>query len=281
MIIKHLSPSSRKKWLSNREEWFLHYGCAAPRVPPTRPMIVGSAFDAHAKRGIWRCLGRTDLGDEVFDACIKGIEASQLDWALKAGDELWQMYKRTGFPRLLTVLQAAVSLEMETDLTIEHEGVRIYGKPDLFWKTTHESGIMTRDILDWKVNGYERKQSPRAGYAWFSGTGDAYRGSGRVTPLGDQDWLDQTCTYGWMDGVCVGDIGAHIHQILPPDRVAFHEYVIPLSYQREVWESYKNMWDCIKRDRIFTDLSEEEDTLRQEQLRARSYSDPVFAAMCR
>lgn len=274
--IKHLSPSALKIWESDREEWFLRYCTGAPRMKQTLPMAIGSGFDATAKRGIWRCLGEPEKGDEVYAAVVAGIDSSLRDEALRRGDLLWQGYKRDAFATLLSELQAGERVVMESDLTIVHEGVRVRGKPDLFWS----SKAGTRNILDWKATGMCSKQSPRPGFRWDTKTRLPYAGSAKVCPLGDPDWLMQVTTYGWMDGVCVGDLIGHIHQLVGPDRVVHFRDVIGLECQRGLWDRYKGMWESIGEGRVFTDLGEIADVERQNQLkeRARVYNeDPMFA----
>lgn len=282
--IRHLSPSALKMWLTDREGWFLRYGCKH-NSPTTRPMMIGTAFDARCKLGIYNCLGRPEEGAAVYEACIREVasDSSLVD----IGEQLWDAYKQCGLVQLLTELSAGSRVLMEADLTrtIVRDGrsVTIKGKPDLHWYDA--DGIL--NVLDWKVNGYGKGISPNAGYWWDSRTGAAYRGAGQVTPLGSPDYMRQVATYGWLIPETLDAMRpmvGHIHQILwHPTRglrVAWFRHTIDVAYQATLWDEYMGAWENIMDGRVFTDLTELEDVDRQVQLRDRGYGqDSTFDAM--
>lgn len=256
----YLSPTGLKKFETNLDEWYLHYAAEVrpPRLPQTKPMSVGSAFDAYVKSYLHFTLfgnyGPSDAyaKDTIFE---KQVEPCNRDWARLAGQHTFNVYKSCGaLSDLLLELGTAVNdPRFEFDLlgTLETSigDVPIMGKPDIYFINA-EGG---RVILDWKVNGYCGKSttSPMKGYVivrdgWLpsekkASNGNrlphkdcvpvAYKGikinSQEYMENLDAEWAAQLSIYAWLLGEEVGsqDLITGIDQIVgqPSGAVVKHK----------------------------------------------------------
>lgn len=244
----YMSPTSLKTFEANRDEYYLKYlaETRAPRLPQTRPMSVGSAFDAFVKSYLYYTLnGNYGPGDAYAKDTIfeKQVEPHNRDWAREAGKHVFHTYHQCGaLADLMLELGTAVnkpSFEFDLLGTIEtHVGdVPVLGKPDIYFI----NGEGARVILDWKVNGYcaARTTSPMRGYVmvrdgWLPSERKASNGNRMphkdIVPaiykglkINDQDgmegldaeWAAQLSTYAWLTGEEIGsqDLIVGIDQI--------------------------------------------------------------------
>jgi hypothetical protein len=165
-----MSPTSLKLYESDPVEYYLKHMAVhrAPRIPQTRAMSIGSAFDAMVKDELHKRIFGSPYPGDLFET---QVEACNRDWARVHGPRVYAMYVSCGlFADLLGELAGAVSVRMETEIrfTLDSDpsgsGVStpLMGKPDLFaWL-----GSGAPYCLDWKINGYCSRAavSPPAGY---------------------------------------------------------------------------------------------------------------------
>lgn len=297
-IPTYLSNSSVNLFYSDRMEFYLRYLAEnrPPRFPQTKPMSVGSAFDAYVKAYlVEKLIGDRPAfyKDKLFE---EQVEKHNWDWARKAGQYAFDAYERSGALRDLLIELEQASGEPRFEFTVRRtiDGVPLLGKPDL-WFITHD-GIHV--IFDWKVNGYcsRKGQSPKPGYVMVSDGWDekrwprsrshrqAHKGChpmqiGGITVnvakyLEDIDgsWSQQTCLYGWLMGEEVGGrFVTGIDQLAcspgdpdePRIRVARHRSRASKGFQEDLWIKIKNVWDTIHSGHIFDDMSYEESKNRQ------------------
>ena len=274
-VPEYISPSALTVFRrSDKTEYFMRYLVLdrPPRLEQTRPMSVGSAFDAYVKHEISLALGIESDFEALFESQVDVVNR---DWALSAGKVCMDAYVCSGaMADLLTLLSGAddVDLELVGEGTIKLEpdasgGVRecvLYGKPDLKFVINGQPVM-----LDWKVNGYcsASNTSPKAGFTlardgWLGkqsrshGTchKDAYVvvENGLSINICDSfenlypDWAMQVAPYGWMCGIPVGERHpAIIHQLAcgPAGiRVVQHCAYISAEYQQALAEEYCDLW---------------------------------------
>jgi len=182
--VKYLSPTSISTWKADRTEFFFRYLAddRPERLPQTRPMSVGSAFDAYVKAYlVERLFKSTDVDgvdyslEHLFE---QQVEPHNRDWAWVAGREAMELYRASGaLADLCLELDAASSeprFEFKVEGRVSHQkvtdGVPFLGRPDLYFtiETRDSDGrvYITHVIIDWKVNGWcaRRAPSPVKGY---------------------------------------------------------------------------------------------------------------------
>jgi len=287
---KYLSPTSLDKWLNDPEEFYLQYLAdkRPPRMPQTKPMSVGSAFDAFVKNYYHKCLFDTVTPEfEVDTIFVEQVEEHNRDWAYEAGQYVFECYKKAGaLADLLVELNNAQSApRFEFTLNQELFGVPLLGKPDLYY--IHKSG--TPVILDWKVNGFCSRSavSPCKGFVKIrdSWVGKQSRSHGtshkdaqmmRVNGVvinvaqyledANESWAKQLATYGWLCGAEIGsEFITALDQIVckpvpgekPMIRIAEHRCRVSKEYQELTVQRYKDLWTTITSDHIFKNLSKE------------------------
>lgn len=238
---EYLSPTSLKQFTEDRDEFYLKYLAEnkPPRFPQTRPMSVGSAFDAYCKSFIHHKLfgnyGPDDAyaPDKIFEA---QVEPHNRDWAKEAGRRVFDLYKQSGaLADLMLELNTAVNaprfeFSIQDIIHGNTGAVPLLGKPDIFF--INDQGC--RVLLDWKVNGYcntTRMTSPEPGYiicrdSWLPSQRKAsprnrlphkdcsptvFRGikiNNRISMEAvNADWAAQTTTYAWLLGEEIGSDG--------------------------------------------------------------------------
>jgi len=295
---KYLSNTSISLFYGDRTEFYLKYLAdnRPPRFKQTRPMSVGSAFDAYVK---------SDICDKLFGPGAKPeferdhifeiqVEEHNRDWAREAGQHVFECYKRSGAFDMLMLELSLADGDPRFEFTVrrEIEGIPLLGKPDLWFITNKGLHV----LIDWKVNGYcaNRSVSPRKGYVTlFDGWDHSKHKPSRnhksmhkdaqpmnvggiicniATYLEDVDikWADQTCLYGWLMGEPVGaKFVTGIDQIVakpaepkPLLRVARHRARVSEAYQRGLWQRIKHVWQVIQSGHIFDDRSRAESDSR-------------------
>lgn len=308
--IEYLSPSRINLWARDKETFFVRYLADAPRLnePQTRPMAIGSAFDAQCKSYLHKELAahhNTEV-DERF--ILENIFAAQVDpdlheWAKPHSEYVLEQYKSSGalYDLLFEIKKNKeasqhVRFEFEVKGAVmgEREGVTktignvtLLGKPDMAF--INEEGHQV--ILDWKVSGYcsPRTTSPMPGYLRLRSGGRnefgahknalpiVYKGTkiNGVTTLDqcNKEWATQLAVYSWLMGNPIGgDAIFAIDQVvcsqnpsnsgLPVLRFAEHRLLIDASFQRLLWNKICEMWDVVRSDHIFRDVSYEESKQR-------------------
>jgi hypothetical protein len=286
---EYMSPTSVKLFYDDIELFYSRYlsDVRSPREPQTKPMSIGSAFDAYVKSYLYtKLFGAAEA--ESHGYALKDIFNSQVEehnrtWAWEEGKKVFEAYKNTGcLADLLLELEAAVGPpRFEFSIKGDIEGVPLLGKPDIFF--INEDGA--RVIYDWKVNGYcsNSLKSPMRGFVKLRENGgvdykihkDCHLQKVRGVYIniamhledGDRGWADQLSIYSWLLGEPIGspDMITGIDQICGPAsrlRFATHRLRISPEYQDALFINISNAWDVILSGWIFRDLSEEESAAR-------------------
>lgn len=242
----HISPSGLKLFETNKDEFYMKYVARfkPPSIPQTKPMSVGSSFDAMAKAFINKALSKDTVLDSKYG--LEALFTAQVEeqnrlWARPAGEHAFKQYCVSGAMAslMLEIAQGDVQPQYEFDvkgLVVReiardaggakyiHE-IPLTGKPDLYYKNKHGLHIIT----DWKVNGFcsNSPNSPKAGYmmvrdGWREGKpsrnnncahkdamiqyvkGVAVNISCNLEDI-DRDWATQLSCYAWLMGEKVGE----------------------------------------------------------------------------
>lgn len=303
-IPKYLSPTSVKLFYDNIEDFYQRYlsDNKKPRDPQTRPMAIGSAFDAYVKSYLHQSLfgkGADERYDliTIFEA---QVQEHNRDWAWIEGEKIFNLYKNNGClaDLMLELGQAIGPPRFEFEVRGELEGVPLLGKPDIFF--INKEGA--RVIYDWKVNGYcsPRLKSPMKGYIKLREGNNCKQHKdcliinhngidiniAMFLEDGDSGWADQLSVYGWLLGEPVGSeqLVTGIDQICgPADRLRFatHRLRVSPNYQEALATNIVNAWDIIISEWIFRDMSEEDSTARCRILDHSEPEDSLFDEMTR
>jgi len=302
--IKYLSPTSIALFFSNITEFYLNYLAEnrPPRIPQTRPMSVGSAFDAHCKSFLHeRLFGKGHDSRFALDAIFEAqVESQNRDWAREAGAHAFECYRQSGaLADLMLELQGAVGpprFELEVrgviegvreGSTFESAGVMFLGKPDVRFVSRGGAHV----VFDWKVNGYCSQASPMQGYVRLRERqpagqyrhSSAHRNAQVMSHQGvminvasylehfDPDWARQLSIYAWLCGEEVGgNFVAAVDQLVckqdpprkPDVRVAEHRLKISAAHQRRVFAEAQHVWEVVHSDHIFREMSKAESQAR-------------------
>ena len=287
--LKYLSPTGISSFFDNRSEYYLKY-CAEKRPPKpaqTKPMSVGSAFDAYVKNYLHtRLFGRTDPEFEIDTLLKVQVEEHNQEWAFKAGKRVFDQYKYSGaLASIMRELQLSDGEpRFEFRLEREVDGIPFLGYPDLYFKLPSGRAV----IYDFKVNGYcnLNNTSPKKGYKICRDGWDHSKYEGSRTHnkqhkdyFGqnvdgievsmthkfedvDQSWSNQLCIYGWLLGEMVGgQFIVGIEQICGPAlkmRMASHRAFVSKDYQRDLMAKAKLVWECVASGHVFYEIPREE-----------------------
>lgn len=226
---EYLSPSSVQCYDFNADEFYLRYlaSTKTARAPQTKPMAVGSAFDAYIKNYLHTKLfgtGHKESARYALPALLESqIESHNRAWAAKQGKYLFDRYRQFGgLADLMLDLEKAIDEpRMEFDLKgvvscpegprREGEearvlGIPILGKPDLRFISSGGAHV----IVDFKVNGYCRPPiSPMPGYlrcrdGWSYLEGKETRG-----PMMHKDCIPEV-----VDGIKI-NVNCYMEQVKP------------------------------------------------------------------
>lgn len=231
-IPSYLSPSAMSLFFQDQREYYLRYLVSnkLPAPPQTRPMSVGSAFDAYVKSYLHeRLFGKGHDPKYDFDTLFAAqVETHNRDWARPNGQYVFDRYRQLGaLSDLLVDLNAAIGtprFEMEIKgvvsgyregVTRDVKGVVLLGKPDVFYINKYGGHV----ILDWKVNGYcgSYKTHPMQGYIKLRPEGRTHRDCTPMLHKGtfiniasylenyDASWAAQLSIYAWLLGCEVGE----------------------------------------------------------------------------
>lgn len=295
--MKYLSPTSIQLWRKNQEDFYLKYICEdkPPRIPQTRPMSVGSAFDAEVKAYLHTLIygiGKTrECGFDYETLFEKQVEPDNRSYAAEAGDACFEAYRVSGaLSDLVLMLDGSEPrFEFTAEMTLGPAktdlgfigtvgSATLLGKPDAYF-TKNNVDV----ILDWKVNGYCSKASPAPGYVMCRDgwVGEQSRSNGQshancqiikrngipinvALPLNKakDDWALQTTIYSWLCGSQVGsDFVVAIDQLAcnaGQIRVAEHRSCIEADYQWKIYDECQSIWEIVHSDWVFRTLSRSE-----------------------
>lgn len=297
--MSYLSPTSISKYYENRDEFYMIYlaGTRPPKVPQTRPMSVGSSFDAYAKSCLHELLfGKGADPKFEFTAIFEAqVEAHNRDWAIGAGAHAFDCYRKSGaLADLILELQTAIGapkFEIEIESVIsssrdsasaEVAGVPFHGRPDLHFFNREATHV----TLDWKVNGFCSKSpvSPMPGYirlrelnkdagphrdAMVMSHGGMMINVATYLENHNRGWANQLSVYSWLCGREVGESSLFaIDQLAcgpdpfggdrPRIRVAEHRLRITADFQKQVFERAVHVWRVANSGHFFHDLSKVE-----------------------
>jgi hypothetical protein len=244
-----------------------------PKEPQSLPMAIGSAFDCFAKSALEAdLLGVDSRFTELFEA---SVEEQNRDAAFLRGHYCMEEYKEQGaYADMLQLMVGSVrdpQFEFESVGTLQGSihAIPVMGIPDA--RITLPSGRYF--YLDWKVNGYMSKASPKPGYVNCGGKthkkaeplrlveGVRIGACGLFT-----DWADQLSIYAVLDGHTDGPILAGVDQLVfapngtefPTCRIAQFRAEIPESYWRDVIVALEELWDRVTSDHFFRELPKSE-----------------------
>lgn len=281
----YLSPTSIKMFYEDRGAFYVQYLMEnrIPRPPQTEPMAVGSAFDAYIKSYlVERLVGKSPEfeRDKIFEM---QVEAQNRDFAKKAGQHLFEVYKSQGaLADILLDLEGAVGApRFETavegfvgSVSVALGDVPLLGKPDIFFIS--KSGA--RVIFDWKVNGYcsRAKVSPKPGYIRIRPDGKQHPKAMVMKDMGmslaishpldtvESDWAAQLSIYAWLlgndvgsrfvvaiDQLCCGAGNADV-------RIAQHRSVVNEKFQQDLFRKAHTAWYAIQAEHPWFELSKTE-----------------------
>ena len=280
--IQYLSPTSLSLWESDRTEFYLRY-CAdnrPPRVPQTRPMAIGSAFDAFVKNYLVGALYSTVPPEFAISAIFEAqVEPQNRDWALEHGEALFNEYRRLGALSDLMIEMSHATSTPRFEFTVENRvahtahaaGIPLLGKPDCHFTLASGSEL----IIDWKVNGYcsASPVSPKAGYMKERPSGRAHRDCQQLSVAGipinmarpldtvDVGWATQLCIYGWVISGAIAPLFG-IEQLCCRGlescgglRVASHRCKISPEFRLSLLDRLAQCWGSIQSGHIFTELT--------------------------
>ena len=291
--VTHLSPTSLSTYLRDKDAFYTSYLAEnrPPRMQHTKPMSIGSSFDAYAKSYLYEQL---KIGNDVnysFESLFKTqVEEHNRTWAREHGKIAFDAYAKSGaLGDLLAALKQSVGRpRFEFDVTgmvsgfigSEQRSVLLKGKPDTFY--INSAGA--RVILDWKVNGYcaESIVSPMPGYiklrsaadqtvkqhkdAFIMTVGGVKINAGTYLENLNEDWARQLSFYGWLCGCEVGsEFIVAIDQLAcgaGTIRIAEHRLRISPEFQFATFEQAVETMDVITSDHYFRDLSKEDSAAR-------------------
>ncbi len=303
---RSISPSALARFEKDRDDYYFTYLCdvRTEREPQSPPASVGSAFDAYVKSQLMSDIFGETTFEELFES---QVEEHNRDFARDAGAHVMENYIACGaYKDLLDLMEDAEEepqFEFDADTVIC--GVPISGKPDCRFK--HKDGAHV--VLDWKVNGYCSKSatSPSKGYAmcrdgsgWPKPSRSHEKSHSLYKPrefMGltineffmehvSVDWADQLSLYAWMMGEPVGSdrMVVCIEQIVskpqkggleegpPLLRIANHKCQVSPEHQHLLEKRLITMWEAVQSGHVFTDLSEDDNDDKCQELDKRARS---------
>ena len=290
---KYLSPTSVKLYYQDTEEYYMRYisDFKPPRFPQTKPMSIGSAFDAYAKSYLHRQLfGKNSDERFVLETIFEEqVEEHNRDWAWEHGRLVFEQYKAAGcFADLMLELNQAIGdprfeISIQDTITTDIGDIPLLGKPDIFFINS----LGARVVYDWKVNGYcaARLTSPMKGYVRLRTRKEGgwnlkqhprcvattFKGiminAAMFLEDGNRDWADQLTIYSWLLGEPIGseEVIFGIDQITGPEdglRFATHRLRIRPEHHYHLVDLIQVVWDSIQRNHIFRDMTVDDSRAR-------------------
>ena len=155
---EYLSPTALARWKKSPEEYFMYYLALdrPPRFPQTKPMAVGSAFDAYIKSYLHKEFFGVPGDYELDKLLTTQVEKQNRDFARKAGLDCFNQY-RGHAEKLLLMLGKSfaeprfeVSLKSEVKITMSEIMVPLFGKPDLLFDVSEN---YSKELIATKKEG--------------------------------------------------------------------------------------------------------------------------------
>lgn len=304
-IPPYISPSSLSTFYEDRMEFYLRYMAEnrPPKIPQSKPMAVGSAFDAYLKSHLAQSLFGNKPEFEFETIFESQVEAHNRDWAREHGMNVFRAYLFSGaLGELIYLLHNSTvepKIEFRLEGKIKHstnvKDIPLLGIPDMYFTT--KSGYLV--ILDLKVTGYcgNSRVSPPPGYIkifdgwdhnkmppsrnhncphkdafpYHLGTGDGLViNANQTLEQIKTQWADQLSIYAWLLGAPLGSdyITMIENLVCSPGqiRVAIYSNRVGKTHQHDCYGRICQMWDTINSDHIFTDMSKEESQERCKSL---------------
>ncbi len=280
-MLRYISPTSLKCFETGVDTFVLRYILGRPRHPQTKPMSIGSAFDARIKALFMKEIFGLDVEQDLLES---QVEKQNQEWAFEESKKVFQDYVNAGCAKnLLKEVDKSVGLRFEFEqfktLTFE-DGfeVPLFGKPDMYFQ--RPDGLHV--VIDWKVNGYCSQASPAPGYVKLLGADGYDKGPhknafpqywrGILCNVGDipLQWRDQLRMYTWMIGE-VGDWVAGVDQLVyrgGTPRYAIHR--LRIAEDLDLRRRLRFMWECVQNEHYYYDRSKEESDQRVEMLQNNS-----------
>lgn len=286
-----LSPTSLMLFEKDPREWFIKYRCRAGGIGQTPPMAIGSVFDACVKAYLMWNLPRV-VGDKKREETLtkEQVDADLENRAqiIEDGREAFRIYREIGaLSRLVEELRDHdCQFEFNCKGLVECDlgSVELTGRPDC---------VASGAILDWKVNGFYSKASPKPGYIRvfcnpencskrimrnhgshhkdcfpMEYGGWTINGASELGTI-SEDWGLQTTVYSWLRGGVVGEpFVACIDQLVGPRvaRVAQFRCKISTNFQLAAFRRFQALKTCIDEDHYFKELSITESQTEQKAL---------------
>lgn len=297
-MLPYLSPTSISIFLNDQEKFYLEYMTGVPRQHvQTRPMALGSAFDARFKAYLYKEL----LGDNPeysFEALFeKQVTEAQRVAVLGDSQFLWDGYVKSGaLADFLTEVNAGLTrsirfeFKMTQPITIGDKHVVLHGRPDISFIIHHNEPIIV--VPDIKVNGYYSKMSPspikfyhkaRSVNGSYKSHSDYQPGlelpiryhAGHTLVDCNIEWATQLTIYGWLLGAEVGSRFVQgIEQIVGNGdklRYASARFLSPdAAWQHSLYEKCCKIWEIVNSDHFFRELSFDDSRRRCELLDLRA-----------
>lgn len=280
--LRALSPTSLKSFESSVDTFVSRYVLAHPRQPQTKPMSIGSAFDARVKGALAeQLLGQKDWTEKLL---LDQVEEQNRDWAFEESKKVFSDYVNARCMRnLVREIGDSIALRFEFEsfknLTYE-DGyeVPLYGKPDAYFQRPDGLHI----VIDWKVNGYCSQASPAPGFVKLLDTDGidkgphkmcyptVYRGIMCVQGEIPKIWRDQLRMYTWMIGE-EGDWIAGVDQLAYRNgvpRYAIHR--IRMTDDFDLRARIRFAWEHISTGHYYHNMSKAESDIRIDMMQNNS-----------
>ena len=269
--VKYLSSTGLSLYRKDPIEYFTKYLAVSkpPHLKQTKPMSVGSAFDAKVKSYLYERAYDSVPNEWQFENLFESqVDSHNRDFARSSIEDTWGLYRKCGcLADLLILLDKSIDVptfevRMQRDITTDYGDVTIMGIPDLLFKTAN-----CNVILDWKVNGYcaTRNVSPRRGFVCCYPDKlchkDFYPDMHYGIPIVADDfsklypdWGMQCTTYSWLLGEPVENrVINMVHQFAwgKNPRIAVHAGLVHSGYGTGLYNEYVDLWNRVSSGQIF------------------------------
>jgi len=247
---EYISPTAYKIWKTCEWKYYLKYLTGQrPKLPQTRAMACGSAFDSIVKSELAKDLNWFNQEKLSREKLLLSVDVDLRSIIIKPAEEIFAFYKASGAYQSL-IDEGVKSVETEelklvTDSNINMK-IPIFGKPDI---------TSSKGIIDWKVNGYGSKwgaSSKRGFTTKYSVKGIEAGKESRSMDLIDEDWAIQLTVYNWItqesDLLEFKEISVGIDQIaIKGDDIKIVTYrtTIGEQFQRDLFLFFRLMWASI------------------------------------
>ena len=240
--INYFSPTSYQQACACEYSFYRERHSETPyiRLPQTKPMAVGYAFESFVKAELAFVLGKSNDRKNTLAKLLENVEEHNLE-CIAIGHDLFDKYQFWGcFDRL--VKDGLHDIELSIHQTVQGElvagkegevsGVPIFGKPDATMLNRGDNSLIP---TDWKVNGHGSAtgQSPKPGYirCFVDGQDKGQHITYGIATLEqiNREWAIQLLFYNWMLGNKSPFFGAIEQVAIRGNTVAFTSYRARIS----------------------------------------------------